>query len=354
MSYSETFHASIPVSGTVTVNYPASQNGGSTTVSYYEDVPVKWTVFVNTTPFDDSVQRTELALDALAGSVVALNAAQVQSIRESSRKVADSLSGGFFGLIGKDLSENMVAKLNTMRSKLALLMQYSRDLLAKQERMDEDVARLQRHYYTVFHDLDEDLNHRVSMLDKPACSLGRKRRDELLLAPYLREAAFCVKELQEGDRAGNLLIRARTSRGVSSALSSLEGYVRKNLAYRETVSGVLEKQAANDETTEFVPVVYYDSEDPEHSGAHSVRCVTPRMPNARQIENNVLRHIHGVPDASWRALDRDELERIDRSFCNFVEADSLTDRDAGNDRLHQEILRLWSSHKHELMDIQER
>ena len=141
MSYSKSFHASVSVSGTVSIHYPASESGGVATANYYDTVPIDWTVYVDTDPFDSSVARTEMALDALTGSVVALNAAQIESIRCSSQKVAGSLSSGFFRLIGKDLSENMVAQVNTIRSKFALLMQYSKDLLAKQERMDEDVAR---------------------------------------------------------------------------------------------------------------------------------------------------------------------------------------------------------------------
>ena len=79
MSYTESFSRSIAVhySGTVTVNYPASEHGGSTTASYsgtaYEQVDVD--IHVDTAPFDASVANCNNHVNGLTASVGAMNTA---------------------------------------------------------------------------------------------------------------------------------------------------------------------------------------------------------------------------------------------------------------------------------------
>lgn len=354
MSYNQTFHADISVSGLVTVNYPPSKDGGSTTVRYNDIVPVDWTVHVDTEPFENSVRETETALDVLAGSVVALNAAQVKSIQTSSQKVAKTLSSGFFNLIGKDLSKNMVTQINTVRAKFALLMQYSKDLIAKQERMGEDIARLQRHYYNIFHNLDEDLNHRITALDRPAFAIGHGRRDEILQDPYLEEAVFCLKGLNEGDRAANLLVNARTNRSVSSLVSSLYGYVWKKISYQRTLSGVLERNTVDTGVEEYIPVIVVEGKGVDDSGSSFFRCVPPDMSKSAQVAESVFRYVQGMQDSLWNSMDHDQLEIIDRNFCNYVEQDSQTDQNPNKDRIHQMVMKMWSCHKNSLRDLKER
>ena len=82
MSYTQTFSSAINVSGSVTVHYPASEHGGSTTAYYEQTVPVNMNVTVNTNPFEQSVQNANLSVDGLTASVTAMNAANCTAIAE--------------------------------------------------------------------------------------------------------------------------------------------------------------------------------------------------------------------------------------------------------------------------------
>ncbi|MBQ3868173.1 MAG: hypothetical protein II789_06485 [Clostridia bacterium] len=55
----------------------------------HEDVQVN--ILVDTDPFDDSVKGCNHHVDALTGSVVATEAAQVKSIREKGRQIGDTV-----------------------------------------------------------------------------------------------------------------------------------------------------------------------------------------------------------------------------------------------------------------------
>jgi len=84
MSYTRTYRERIAVhySGTVSYNYPSSQNGGSGTAHYsgteYEEVDVH--INVDTDPFDNSVEHCNTNVNLLTGAVVATEAAQLVSI----------------------------------------------------------------------------------------------------------------------------------------------------------------------------------------------------------------------------------------------------------------------------------
>lgn len=95
MSYSKKYHERIPVrySGSKTVSYPASQNGGSHTVYFdgitYEDINTY--IDVDTQAFDRSVANCNVSVNTLTGAVVATEAAQIASIDANAKKVGGTI-----------------------------------------------------------------------------------------------------------------------------------------------------------------------------------------------------------------------------------------------------------------------
>ena len=92
MSYRRSYQGVIHYSGSV--SYPASQNGG--TAHYSGSEPVYITIDVDTESFDRNVDGCKLAVDGLGAAVVATEEAEVQSKREYSRRIGETLIGGFF------------------------------------------------------------------------------------------------------------------------------------------------------------------------------------------------------------------------------------------------------------------
>ena len=112
MSYTRTYRKTIriPYSGSVSYSYGPSQSGGSGTAYYsgtaVEEVEVD--IEVDTVPFDHSVATCNNHVDALTGSVVATQAAQVKSIKEKAKKVGDTVVNGFFEVIRFEISNQIV------------------------------------------------------------------------------------------------------------------------------------------------------------------------------------------------------------------------------------------------------
>ncbi len=171
MSYTRTYRERIAVhySGTVSYNYPASQNGGSGTAHYsgteYEDVNVS--IEVDTEPFDNSVEHCNTNVNLLTGAVVATEAAQIVSIDKNSKKVAETIITGFFGYIRSEISQQIAELSQNIDAQLMHLKELAQSCLAKKKQMEGDFTRISSRYIKIFDDLNNELSNRIYELDKP-------------------------------------------------------------------------------------------------------------------------------------------------------------------------------------------
>jgi hypothetical protein len=171
MSYTRNYHETITVRGakTVTVNYPASQNGGSksVTIDYREDVPVNVNIHVDTKSFDNSVEHCNNHVNLLTGAIVATEAAQIASIDQNAKQVAATIVGGFFGYIRSEISQQITELTGGIDARLMHLRELSLACQSKMKQMESDFNRIAQRYIKIFEDLNRELSNRIKELDKP-------------------------------------------------------------------------------------------------------------------------------------------------------------------------------------------
>ena len=201
MSYTESFSRTIAVhySGTVTVNYPASEHGGSTTASYsgtaYEQVDVD--IHVDTAPFDASVANCNNHVNGLTASVGAMNTAQCIAIRKNADKVSKALIDGFFHTVRTDMGTQKAELEQVINARLLLLRQQATSLKAIQDTMAEDYARTTARYQKIFNDLNRELSNRIHEIDQPVFKLVEgveKQNDRMLHTDMVQTVATISKE----------------------------------------------------------------------------------------------------------------------------------------------------------------
>ena len=172
MSYTRNYRETITVSGskTVSVSYPASQNGGSTsaTVHYTEEVPVSVNINVDTNPFDRSVSHVNGNVDLLTGAVVATEAAEIESKLKNSVKIGDSIINGFFSYIRSEISQQITELSQNIDAHLMHLKELAKSCIDKKKQMEGDFFRISGRYVKIFDDLNNELSNRIYELDKPA------------------------------------------------------------------------------------------------------------------------------------------------------------------------------------------
>lgn len=201
MSYNRRFtrRVAVPYSGSMTISYPASQHGGSKTVSYsgtaYEDVEVD--IHVDTSPFDESVANCNDHVNGLTASVGAMNTAQCIAITENAEKVSKSIIDGFFHTVRTDLSTQKAELEQVIEARLLLLRQQAASLKEKQQTMADDYARTTARYQKIFSDLNNELSVRIHEIDQPVFDLVKEvdtQSDRMLHTDMVQTAVTMSKE----------------------------------------------------------------------------------------------------------------------------------------------------------------
>ncbi len=161
MSYTRSYSERIIVQGhkSETVSYPASQNGGTTTVTvYYEEVvPVDVNIHVDTIPYDNSITRCNQNVHILTGAVTAFQTAEIASKVVNSQKVAGTVINGFFGYIRSEISQQISELTQSVDAHLMHMRELAQSCLAKKKQLEGDYHRISGRYSKIFEDINREL-----------------------------------------------------------------------------------------------------------------------------------------------------------------------------------------------------
>jgi hypothetical protein len=268
MSYTRSYREIITVSGskTVSVSYPASQNGGTTsaTVNYTEEVPVNVNIDVDTLPFDNSVAHCNTNVNLLTGAVVATEAAQVISIDQNSKKVADTVITGFFGYIRYEISQQVAELVQTIDANLMHLKGLAVECLSKKEQMEVDFLRISGRYAKIFDDLNHEVANRVYELDKPAF-VFKKELDNQKIRASENDLVNTVGVF--GKESGELQSKISASIAKKRAFDSINK-ARIFLWHQKKMNHTVQKSMLNEssETTYFSPVCFFETKRDDKVG----------------------------------------------------------------------------------------
>lgn len=312
MSYRRRFSKTIAVHYSGTVSYPPSEDGG--TVSYsgteYEDVVVS--INVDTNSFDGSVRQCKGKVDLLTGAVAASEAAQVASIRQSSRKIGKSIIRGFFKTVASDISQQIAELRNRIDSTLLHLQATGQRCMEKRQQMSVDYNRLKQRYTQIFDDLDNELRNRIHELDK---------------------AVFAFKQTGDGnalrtltdDLVGTAAISATESRLLEAQISA-SMMKKRAMDTIQSAAGFIDRQQANDRAlgktmlaedgsgVVYVPVCLFEV----HNGGGITDHMLFQPDGMQPIDEETLREgFNQLPPSNAPRSDAD-LARIRECFAREV------------------------------------
>ena len=218
MSYSKHYSTKIHYSGTVSCSYPASEHGGSKRVHYDGYVPVDIDVVVDTDPFDQSVRDASGALGLVAGALSATEAAQVEQIRRSAKKISQTAIRGFYRTLTSELSAQVSEFGSSMKSTVGLLVEQGQQVEQVHSQMESDYHAIKARYTRLFAGLDRELDQRVHELDRPAFQLSKQAMQGVVARPYEESAAKILVHTQDTSTTPLKLMCARAKAYASHAL----------------------------------------------------------------------------------------------------------------------------------------
>ena len=261
MSYTREYSEIVTgrVRRTVYIDYPASENGGSTSYEIDEeiDIPVDVNIHVDTNPFDYSIQSCENNVDILTASVVATEAAQIASKRENSIKVADSIIEGFFSYIKSEISQQIAELSTQIEAHLMHVKELANACVAMKKQMESDFNRISSRYASIFEDLNNELSNRIFQLDKPAF-VFKKETDNQKIRTSDNDLVNIVTIF--GVESGDLQSKVCVSIAKKRALDTL--YKAKLFLWQQKkLNTTIQQSMLNENTTNsfYVPICFIET-----------------------------------------------------------------------------------------------
>ena len=348
MSYKQTYSANIPYSGTISYTYPASKNGGSSSVSYHGEVPLNVTINVNTNPFDSSVDNCNKTIDHLTGAVVAMSAAQSAAIRQTAKEVSKSLIDGFFGVINTELSQQLQALDSAIKASLGLIQEQSRAVSAQKNVMETDYNRISSRYLTLFADLDNECYKRIYALDKQSFYLSEKAQKQLLIEQGADAAALSLLGILEESSSKIFLLVSRLNRKAKDVLKTLREYITQEHRLNSLVNSFLFNEAAPENTPVYVPIICSEA-DAVDSGAVNPGATYHETFVPEYLGGEQKKAIAGKTDAIclnnsiWRPIEAGEKETLNKEFNAQTEQYFEAKTSETEQRVYKTMLSLWQN-----------
>jgi hypothetical protein len=351
MSYSEQY--SEVISGTVYehVYHPATEEGYSETISVNWSEDVNITIHVDTSSFDQSVSTIKYHIDGLTGAVVATEAAQIEERVRSADAIGQSVTTGFFRLIGSEISQQMVAIKSRVDSLFLKLNDMKTACLRIQKNMQQDYHRITDRYEATFEELDRELARRITSLDQATYELVREASLEERRS--FDSTLSTVPTIFAGENSQTqsiLLISALRSR-MNSLLQCAMAYLASEKRTGNAVITMLDAGIRGDSETVSLPVVYMAANDSPVHVAETI--VLPPAPgpltNNSEMTSRILAQFR-EPNLLWKSLPGQSRAQIERFLFPLVDAihSPSVDRDA---RVRQTILRLWNAQTPESLPL---
>jgi len=335
MSYSKSFRKtiSVPYSGSITIHYPASQNGGSKTIDYsgtaYEDVEVD--IHVDTTPFDSSVASCNTHVNGLTASVGAMNAAQCASIAKNAEKVSKSIIDGFFHTVRTDLSTQKAELEQAVEARLILLRQQAATLQEKQKKMAEDYARTTARYQKIFTDLNNELSIRIHEIDQPVFNVAKdidEQSDRMLHTDMVQTAVTMSKETSLLQAQINA---ATVKHHALEAMNQAQNFLVSKASTERTIQESCIDGSGEDGY--LVPVCYMRT-DSGREGTKQ-KCIMPDYYSSKD-RNLEERLCQSLKDVNFGNTSNTEEEQL-KSYVQTEIAKKITGDDSHSDRVRTMI-----------------
>ena len=320
MSYKRSYTGYVHYSGTV--NYPASQNGGS--VSYSGTEPVYITIDVDTNVFDASVANCTDAVNALTGAVVATEAAQVGSKRRASKQIASSIVKGFFEYVGADLSQKIKELASKCESLFFALMGHKENCLSKSKQMQDDYNRISKRYSKIFEDLDKETVSRIEVLDRPTFQFAGTAQNLIDRNSNTELLGISTISANESIKLETVLSCSHVKQQASILLAKANNYLQGTYRLANSVRDMLDESQVEEEI--MLPVMFVESVlNSENKEVKIIGTDEEFTPSGESIDSQ-LRSKFMSKDVEWDDMKTEDLEKVISYLNADVQSGQMEDR----------------------------
>jgi hypothetical protein len=335
------------LSGTVegTYSYPASEDGGSDsiTLSWSEDVNID--ILVDTSSFDYSVESLKHHVDGLTGAVVTTEALQIEEKAQSASAISQSVTTGFFDLIRSEITQQVVG----LKSRVDSLFLKLNDMKLASQRvkqtMQKDYGRITDRYTSTFEELDRELTTRIATLDESAYAFRREASSQGSRSFASTLSTVPTVFGRESSQAQTALLAGIMHSRMNSLLQLSTAYLVSERQTIQTFIKILSDEMIDESTTHSLPVAYLAAGDP--SAGSMGRTIFPTAPESPFDDDSLRSRITDqfqAQKSSWNPMTNEDRTQIERFLVPLIDA-VHTSSPEQDGRVRRMILRLWTAHK---------
>ena len=281
---------------------------------------------VDTDPMAKSVDQVSRHVNLTTEAVAAMQSAVILSQQQAADEICDNVDRGFFYLIRSQVTTKMAENFSVLSAKLVSLMEMGKALTAQKDRMESDVARLQREYAKTFNSLNRALERRVFELDKYAAKLAQDKKS-LITDRLLKQVSESVFYERDTSSTARMAFTARIRNKTSKALMDIGNNITENETYKSRLASILEEQHEADSSEECIPVMYVVQSSMSAQNATISKVFLPEgLADGSQkdaIESMISREIN---ELSEYEKSEEELDRIWDEFYSYADAAGLDER----------------------------
>lgn len=347
MSYSQRYTARVQISGSKSVSYPASQNGGTMSVSYSDFEDVNINLFVDTDSFDANVAGCNASVDILSGAVVAVNAAQCAEIEASADKVSTSIVDGFYGMIRSELSQQMTDFRNRFSAQQMQLMQLGKSIVACRDTMQGDYARISDRYRAIFQDLDKECYRRIFVLDQASFDLSKGALADIVSAPRLDEAGRTVSYALEIPGSHGAIVASRLRARIASMISAIADYAEQEHKLTARCESLSLSRPADERTMVYLPCIVVDRDALETGGNEKVAILADADSSSLSAKAEDIRRTAVdsclQSDLGWAEMSESEKSELSMELARLIEAEAASLEEGESREIGERKLRTLQS-----------
>lgn len=265
------------------------------------DVNVK----VNTTPFDNSVDRCGEHIGALTGSIVGFKAANVASKIENEKQIVNSVTSGFTSLIEQNLTLQNAGIEAEMHALAGELMQQCKELEYKHEVMNKDFNRIKSRYTSLFETITKEMNNRLKQLIKPCFDFVSQIRQEQNRRIETSLLSVATTTGKESDAARIAIQASKMKSNAEKLISTASNFIVGNKSLNTAKNAYF--IGGNDPCGVFyAPVILYTSKD-ESSSSKKQIFANPIMGDNEYVKKSLLEATDNLQERDMSQNDKNRI-----------------------------------------------
>ncbi len=293
---------------------------------------------VDTNPMADEIHGVSKHVDAVSGSVVAMQTAVVLAEKKGADHVCDNLNKGFYSLIQSQISQKIAALTSQIEAKLMDMGQQAIALRAIQSRMQKDYNMISNRYGKLFNSLNNALYSRIKDLDKAAVLLVH--RDQSISDSRMKSLVANVSVNQnESIASAQLILTSKTKSDGVNTINAIHQYIRDVNIQAQQSEDVITDVTVDDACKIYLPV--FITEISNELGTQSTKYYTPKsdIGNVDSVISQGVQSaaINAVKNGTWQPIHEDDKHALDSEFSTIVVDSNI------NDRVKKEITKMYNN-----------